>query len=57
MGSARALGIACWWCDLSNCLGDHVVAVLGGFNESAFGYLRWGGFGLFLHPLPHHVSL
>ena len=35
----------------SNCLGDHVIAVLGCSGESAFGYLRQGGFSLFLHPL------
>ena len=50
------LGIACWWCDIGNCLGDHVTAVLGGFKDSAFGYLRWGGFSLFPYPLLHHVS-
>ena len=42
MGGARVPGIACWWCDIGNCLGDHVIAVLGGFNDSAFGYLRQG---------------
>ena len=43
MGGSRVPGITCWWCDISNCLGDHVSVVFGGFNESAFGYLRRGG--------------
>ena len=25
------------------------MVALGGFNESALGYLRWGGFGSFLY--------
>ena len=40
MGGARVLGIVCWRCDIGHCLGDHVIAVLGGFNDTAFGYVR-----------------
>ena len=57
MGGDRVQGMSCWWCDLSNCSGDYVVVVSRGFDESAFGYLRWGGLGLYLYPLLHHVSL
>ena len=42
MGGARVPGIVCWWCDISNCLGDHVIVVLGGFNESAFWIYKVG---------------
>ena len=36
MSGARVQGIACWWCDISNCLGDHVIVVLGSSGESTF---------------------
>ena len=57
MGGARVQGIACQWRDLSNCSGGHVMVVLGGFDESSLGYLRWGGFSSSLYPFLHHVSL
>ena len=31
MGGARGQGIACYWRDLSNGSGGHVMATLGGF--------------------------
>ena len=33
------------------------MVALGGFNESSLGYLRWEGFGLFLYPPYHIMSL
>ena len=56
MGSARVQGIACWWCDISNCLGDHEIVGLGGSIDLAFGYLKGGVFRSSLHSLLHHVS-
>ena len=44
--------VACF----SNDVGSHVIVALGSFDESAFGYLRQGGFSSFLYPLLHHVS-
>ena len=40
MGGARVQGIACWWCDISNCFGRHVIVGLESFNDPLLGYLR-----------------
>ena len=56
MGSARVPGIACYWCDLSNGSGGHVMATLGRVSESSFRYLRRGGFG-FVSPFPSSTCL
>ena len=37
MGGARVQGIACYWCDLSNGSGDHVMLMLGGFLTRPLG--------------------
>ena len=29
MGGARVQGIACYWCNLGNCSGGHVMTTLG----------------------------
>ena len=68
-----AVHVAEWGCDWWAVLGFRVLhasgvilevdeefmwfRVLGGVDESSCGYLRWGGVGLFLHPLLQHVSL
>ena len=44
MGGARVQGIACLRCDLSNCLGDHVMVGFRGFNGGSLGYIRLGRF-------------
>ena len=31
MAGARVQGIACLWCDIGNCSGDHVIVMLGGW--------------------------
>ena len=44
MGGARVPGIACFWHDLSNCSGGHVMVALGGSFEGSLGYIRLGSF-------------
>ena len=44
MGCARVQGIACLRCDLSNCLGGHVMVAFRGFNEGSLGYIKLGRF-------------
>ena len=56
MGGARVHGMACWWCDIGNGLGDHVTMALGGSDESVLGYLRWVVFGSFLYPPLYYFS-
>ena len=56
MGGARVQGVACYWHDLSNGSGGHVMLTIGWLSESSFGYLRRTGLGSFLYPLHHHVS-
>ena len=37
MGGVRVQGIVCLWCDIGNCLGDHVTGGLGGLVCSPLG--------------------
>ena len=49
MSSVRVQGIACLWCDIGNCLGDHVTVGLGGLVCSPLGS------GFFRFPIPFNT--
>ena len=44
MGGVWVQGIAYLRCDLSNCLGGHVMVAFRGFDEGSLGYIRLGRF-------------
>ena len=37
MGGVGVQGVVCLWCDISNCLGDHVIVMLVGLACSPLG--------------------